>query len=155
MDCMRDEHTDERTDDRQRGFRLELNVKPLANLLDGLLGGHARGSRGGRRSLGRRPASRIRRGSSRRDRPETETGTTDDCLVDARLADDELVVVADVPGAGADELRAGIDRRENDLVVGRDGGVLERVAIPWESVESAAATLNNDVLEVRVRQASD
>lgn len=153
MDCMRDEHTDERTDNRKQGFRLELNVQPLADLLDGLLGGHARRERGSRKSLGRRPAGRIRRATSNQD--HTGTRTADDCLVDARIGDDELVVVADVPRASADELRAGIDRRANDLVVGRDGDVLERVDIPWESVESADATLNNDVLEVRVRQAND
>lgn len=89
---------------------------------------------------------------SRNDGTERGRGSaSDDHLIDTRRRDDEFVVVADVPGASVDDLSAGIDRRSNELVIGRNGDVLGRVDLPWESAEAVAVLFNNGVLGVRLR----
>ncbi|QLG63941.1 Hsp20/alpha crystallin family protein [Halorarum salinum] len=74
-------------------------------------------------------------------------------MFDARFDDDEFVVTADVPGTSKDDLSIGIDPKTNDLVIGKNGTVLERVSLPWQSPEATRVWFNNGVLEVRVRPA--
>ena len=140
--------TDEgaRNDDGASGFRLEVGLRSLSGLLGDLLEVNARTasppsddpadwstvdeSSGGRHSRGQ---------------------VDEDYLVESRIEDDEFVVHADIPGATKDDLSVGIHPRTNDLVIGRDGHVIERVEIPWASHEATNVMFNNGVLEVRLR----
>ena len=76
---------------------------------------------------------------------------TDAHLLDTRFRDEEFVVVADVLGANEDDLFVGLDSEASELVVEVDGTLLERVALPWEAVETTGVTLNNGILEARIR----
>ena len=76
---------------------------------------------------------------------------TDAHLLDTRFRDEEFVVVADVLGANEDDLFVGLDAEASELVVEVDGTLLERVALPWEAVETTGVTLNNGILEARIR----
>ena len=81
--------------------------------------------------------------------------------MDSRSDGEDLVVTADVPGMAIEDLAVGIDRRANDLVIGADGTELARVTLPWAAVDAVDvvdavdATVNNYVLEVRLRRADD
>ena len=89
------------------------------------------------------------------DRSLASTDSTDDhgYLVDSRSDGEDLVVTADVPGVDIDDLVVGIDPRANDLVIGAHGSELERVTLPWDAMDAVDATVNNYVLEIRLRQA--
>ena len=73
--------------------------------------------------------------------------------MDSRSDGEDLVVTADVPGVSVEDLTVGIDRHASDLVIGAGGTEFERVALPWDAVEAVDASVNNYVLEVRIRQA--
>ncbi|WP_246308116.1 Hsp20/alpha crystallin family protein [Halorarum salinum] len=92
-------------------------------------------------------------GPRRRRTRRVRKAGSDGCLFDARFDDDEFVVTADVPGTSKDDLSIGIDPKTNDLVIGKNGTVLERVSLPWQSPEATRVWFNNGVLEVRVRPA--
>ena len=154
------ESGDRGAEDRPRGFRLEAGLRPLSSLLGTLIEVNA--------SETPPPDDPVdwttvdenypnqRRSGDEAGRTRTirvpKTGP-DDSLVDARSDDDEFVVTADVPGATKDDLSVGIDPGTNELVIGRDGTVLERVPLPWQSPEPTTVWFNNGVLEVRVRPA--
>lgn len=153
-----DTDDESRDDQRARGFRLEAGLRSLTGLLGELIEVSAQKSppppddpadwstvddeyRGPRR----RDAP-----SSRRRQSRGESVESDAPLVETRIEDDEFIVHADIPGATKDELSVGINPRTNDLVIGRDGRVIERVDIPWESHEATNVWFNNGVLEVRI-----
>jgi HSP20 family molecular chaperone IbpA len=75
----------------------------------------------------------------------------DECLIDTRLTDDELIIIADIPDAKKDDLSLGRNPRTNKLVISKNGTVIGRVVLPWESPETITAWFNNGVLEIRVR----
>lgn len=75
---------------------------------------------------------------------------SDDCLIDTRF-NDEFIVIADIPGACKDDLSVGIDSKTNTLIISKDGFVLERVPLPWQSTEATTVRFNNGILEVRIR----
>lgn len=72
-------------------------------------------------------------------------------LLDTRFEGDEFVVIADIPGASKDDLSVGISHSTTKLVIKKDGRVLERVPLPWDSVEATRIWDNNGILDVRVR----
>ncbi|ADJ15738.1 gas vesicle protein GvpH [Halalkalicoccus jeotgali] len=118
-------------------------------------GKHARTDYGFRISTGPDPDSlweRLGTDSGEETEPTADTDTdTDDHLVDVRREDDGLVVLADLPQATAESITAGIDRAENDLVIGFDGEVVDRIALGDAEVAVADSTFRNGVLEVRLR----
>lgn len=162
---MSGEGTDERdetgseesaTDERAKGFRLDVGLRPLTDLLGSLIEVNVSdapvrpqepddGSEPTHRPIADEPRSK---GTKR----VRSTGTgSEECFVDTRRINDEFLVTADVPGASKDELSVGIDPRTNELVIGRDGSALERVDLPWASAEATKVRFNNGVLEVRLR----
>lgn len=81
----------------------------------------------------------------------SEAGTGDDHLVDVREEEDGVVVLADLPRATAESVTVGIDRERNDLVIGLDGKVVERIGLGEADISVADSTFRNGVLEVRLR----
>lgn len=65
-----------------------------------------------------------------------------------RTDDDELLVVADVAGAGPDDITVGFD--DSVLVIAVGGTELDQIEVPWRETDSRA-TIRNGVLTVRVR----
>lgn len=155
-----DDAADESRDDqRARGFRFEAGLRSLTGLLGNLIEVSAENSPPTDDTVDWSTVENDYRGSRRRDatssrRRRSRGGDvgSDAALVETRVEDDEFVVHADVPGATKDELSVGIDPRTNDLVIGRDGSVIERVDIPWDSHEATSVWFNNGVLEVRIEQ---
>ncbi|WP_049926879.1 Hsp20/alpha crystallin family protein [Halopiger goleimassiliensis] len=90
---------------------------------------------------------------SRRDRSRTTRTRATDSATDHRLTtrreDDELLVIADVPGADPDEVTVGFD--DASLVVGVSGRELERIDVPWPE-RTAEAVFKNGVLTVRIER---
>lgn len=81
----------------------------------------------------------------------TPQPTDDDYLVDVREVDDGVVVLADLPQATAESVTAGIGREENDLLIGFEGEVIERIPLGDAVIAVADSTFRNGVLEVRLR----
>lgn len=90
----------------------------------------------------------------RTSRPRTKrrrAPSSDEYLIDTRREDGEFVVTADIPGANVDDLSVGIDPVTNELVIGLNGSVLDRVDPPWRSIEATRVRFRNSILEVRLR----
>jgi HSP20 family molecular chaperone IbpA len=158
------------TDEQPRGFHLEAGLRPLSDLLGNLIEVDMTnppppsGTTGetvewantdtdidepGRDHQTREP-------KSERTRPDqVRESTTDECLIDTRLADDELIITADIPGARKDELSLGRNPRTNKLVISKNKSVIGRVKLPWESPTTTKVWFNNGVLEVRMQPAED
>jgi HSP20 family molecular chaperone IbpA len=98
---------------------------------------------GGRGGRGRRSAGRR---GGRREQPDA------DYHVEQYRDDDELAVLADLPGVDDDEVTAGIDEDGEEFVLAVGGAVVERVPLPWDRTEVAHTGFNNDVLEIRLRR---
>ena len=64
--------------------------------------------------------------------------------------DEGVVVTLDLPDVHPTDLSAGVDASARALVVGEDGTVIERVALPRGDLEVAGASFNNGVLDVRL-----
>ena len=107
--------------------------------------GDSKGQQSGDSERGENEAPRHER--KKRTRP-IDAGKV---LADTHHEDDEFVVTADIYGVGKDDLSVGIDPKTNELVVGSNDVALERVPLPWDSVEATSVRYNNGVLEVRLR----
>ena len=154
-DSERDESGDEA---RSRGFHLEAGLRPLSELLGNLIEVNVSESPPppsdpvAWETVDEGRVDRESRGENRRKRTKRVRKTRSDaCLIDTHFEDEEFVVTADVPGSSKDDLSVGIDPRTNTLVISKDGTVLERVDLPWESPETTNVWFNNGVLEVRMR----
>lgn len=158
-----DGNEESRDGHRARGFRFEAGLRSLTGLLGNLIEVSADKSppppdnpvdwstvddeyRGPRR----RDAT-----SSRSQRSQESGVDSDSALVETRIEDDEFVVHADIPGATKDDLSVGINPRTNDLVIGRNDRVIERIDIPWDAHEATNVWFNNGVLEVRIEPTDD
>lgn len=164
---MSDDDTNDRDDpereesggeDRSRGFHLEAGLRSLSSLLGDLIEvnvnesppppaesvdwSNVDESEGEQRSDDR---------SRRKRTVRVRKAESEECLIDTHFDDDEFVVTADVRGTNKDELSVGIDPKTNDLVIGKDGSVLARVPLPWQSPETTNVWFNNGILEVRMR----
>lgn len=147
-------------DDQLREFHVEVGLRPLSGLLNSLFefgvrsGSVPTGDRADRSTIDERLEDRRRGDAPDEERsPGAGAAADDEHLVDTRHEGDEFVVTADIPGASRDDLTVGIDPRTNELVVKRDGDELDRVAMPWESVDPERVIFNNGVLEARFRPA--
>lgn len=71
-------------------------------------------------------------------------------LIDVRYddADEELLIVADLPEVEADELTVGLDRDRNELVIGVENRSVDRVELPWP-VADVESRFQHGVLELR------
>lgn len=71
-------------------------------------------------------------------------------LIDVRYdeADEELLVVADLPEVEADELTVGLDPDRNELVIGVENRPVDRVELPWP-VADVESRFQHGVLELR------
>jgi HSP20 family molecular chaperone IbpA len=71
-------------------------------------------------------------------------------------SDDEIVLVADLPGvADDDDVDVGINTDEQVLVLRVNGTEVERVPLAHSEMEITEMTINNQVLEVHALHASD
>ncbi|MFC7156014.1 gas vesicle protein GvpH [Halomarina halobia] len=147
----------ERSNRRGTGFRLEVGLRSITDLLNGLVDvdvshldeegrQHPIGERRERRGVSRRPSSRVDADGS---------SDADDYHVETYRYDGELVVVADLPGVDEDDLLVGLDERSNDLVIAVRDRVVERLSLPWDPVAVPRVRFNNAVLEVVVRPGDD
>ncbi|UTF55011.1 Hsp20/alpha crystallin family protein [Natronosalvus rutilus] len=157
-DDPKDQNSSE-SEDRPRAFRLRAGLRSLSTLLGNLV----EVSAGDPPPVNSADRTTVEGGGEYRRRQEDQPErtrvkrvrkTTADYLIDTRLDGDEFLVTADVPGASKDDLSVGIDSRTNQLVISREGTVLERVEIPWRSPETTEAWFNNGVLEIRVQRSS-
>lgn len=160
---MTGDRDDERLRDRTRrgddpGFGLGIGagIRALRDLLDNSV------DRGASRSWhpNSRPQRRKRfvagrsaeRGSGNRTRTKRiRVPGPDAAPIDTRRADGAFVVTADVVEIDPGDLSVCIDHGAADLVLADDDRVVERVDLPWRSVDATDVRLNNGVLKVRLR----
>ncbi|MFC6836917.1 gas vesicle protein GvpH [Halomarina ordinaria] len=132
-----------------RGFRLDVGVRSVTDLLENL----ADLADAGRAHDG--VEGHVDRGVSRRpsapDPSDTSTSGTPEYPVHVERGDREVVVVADLSGVAEEDVVVGRDRND-DLVVAAHDRVVGRVSLPWPAGVPATRR-NNGVLEVRVRPA--
>ncbi|WP_122090608.1 gas vesicle protein GvpH [Halalkalicoccus subterraneus] len=86
---------------------------------------------------------------------EFTSGSSQEYHVDVRESENSVVVLADLPRATAEGVTAGIDRERNELVIGIEGEVVERIGLGSADIDVADSSFRNGVLEVRLRTASD
>lgn len=109
-----------------------------------------------RTGLNDRPTGAPGRADADRGDADARTGRpTDDYLVDAYREGDELVVACDLPGVDEDDLTLGFDADAPAVVVGVRDQEVDRVPVEWDAVEVVGSRWNNQVLEVRLREADD
>ncbi len=119
-------------------------------------GKHARTDYGFTVSTGPDPDSLWERLGVDDPSPESDSKPTtpaadDDYLVDVREEEGAIVVLADLPRATAEGVTAGIDRAKNELVIGFEGEVIERIPLGDSEITVANSTFKNGVLELRLR----
>lgn len=149
-----------REDDRGFGFGIGAGIRALRDLLENSV--DRRGSRSwhpDRRSRRRKryvPERSGEREAGGRTRTKRIRVTGPDVApIDTRRADGAFVVTADVVGIDPGDLSVCVDHGADDLVLAEDGRVVERVDLPWRSVDATDVRLNNGVLEVRLRPSED
>ncbi|MCU4924381.1 Hsp20/alpha crystallin family protein [Halobacteria archaeon AArc-dxtr1] len=124
---------------RGQNRRLEYDISIDTGIGD-LESGRGRGGLPERETGGRGDDhSRSRR--TRRRRPASSIPTT------VQRRDDGVLVTADLAGVDPDSVTVGFD--EDRLIIGVEGGEIERVAVPWPE-PTTDAQLNNGVLSVRI-----
>lgn len=150
------------TDEQRQGFHLEAGLRPLSDLLGNLVEVNLTNAPP--------PPERTEETSEWPDTDETgmnqqrsesdsersrtkqvRTSTVEECLIDTRLTDSELTITADIPGASKDDISVGRNPRTNTLVISKDGTIIGRVTLPWESPETTKVEFNNGILEIRMR----
>ncbi|MFP8955627.1 Hsp20/alpha crystallin family protein [Natrialbaceae archaeon A-CW3] len=169
---MSDENTDEQDEpkssesgieNQSRGFRLEAGLRPLSNLLGNLVEVRASESPPPpENTVDWTAVEEMDTDQQQRDKPSERKRTKrvqkaelEGYLIDTRFDDDEFLVTADIPGASKDDLSVGINPTTNQLVISKEGTVIDRVDLPWESSETTVVWFNNGVLEVRLRSSED
>ncbi|WP_227355269.1 gas vesicle protein GvpH [Haladaptatus salinisoli] len=170
-----DEPSDPVADDdsmrRGSGVRLGIGLRPVTDVLKGLVDAGAsnpppepdEGRDGDRqRRTDGEPTPRWSKPiRAHRERARAETDETrhesdvDSYYVTAHRADDEVTVVADLPGVSEDDLSVGLARDSNEFVIAVRGAVVRRVSLPWNRAAVDKARFNNAVLEVRLRPPGD
>lgn len=88
-----------------------------------------------------------------RSRTRRSQNASEECHLDTRLADDEFVILADLPATSLDEITIGLTPSHDNCVIAQNEHILAKVPIPWDCVESTDASFNNGVLEVRLTPA--
>lgn len=156
--------SEESDDDRIRELRLEVGLQPVTGLLGSLVDlGASTGSPVPDESVDWTTVDdRIDGGTEAEGHREDATGpsqsrqigeTADgEYLLDTRYDGDEFVVTVDIPGSTRDDLTVGLDRDSNRLVIKKGGTELERIEMPWDSVEPGRVLFNNGILEARMRR---
>lgn len=158
---------------RRRDFGLREGLRGLAAMLRALE------EADGRRGIGRVEGARssidydvtvgtglgVRDGPERPRRPERRPGRdrsprrsgrerrarAGEFHVSDREEDDEVVVVADLPGVPVEDLTVGFENDGETLVVAVGDEAVERVSLPWPG-RAAWSSYNNGVLEVHLRE---
>ena len=136
--------------ERPPGIRLEVGLRPLSDLLKGLVEVN-RSDLTTENRIENTSVNDGRRGQSRTSPDTASDSPSDRDRIDTRISNDEFIVVADLPGAEVDELSVGIDPRLNELVISRNDAVVGRIGIPWEVPEATQVRFNNGILEVHLR----
>lgn len=146
------------------GIRLDIGLTSVTDLVNSLLDADA--SRPTQDHPRRRPDGPGKVGRKRDDpppspgdagigdaEPEDAAGAaeTDKYHVRTHESDDELTVVADLPGVDEEDLSVGLTDGEDILVIAVDGTPVDRVTLPWDPVAITKVWFNNGVLEVVVR----
>ena len=103
------------------------------------------------RRLGRPRGDRPRHRSRREPRPEGESEVESGYHVTTREEEDGVVVIADLPGVGADELTVGFERHGETLIVAVEDEPVGQVSLPWPA-KAEWSSFNNGVLEVHLRE---
>lgn len=102
--------------------------------------------------LGRGPEREGSRSRSRSDRSvDTDAVDAESYHVDVRRDGDEITVVADLRGANAEDVTAGIDPDANELIVGVDDEAVDRIPLGPVTASDIDASFHNGILELRIR----
>lgn len=150
------------TDEQRRGFHLKAGLRPLSDLLGNLVEVNLTNAPPPPKTAGNTDEwsdtddtgmnhQRSESDSERTRTKQVRKSTGEECLIDTRLTDGELTITADIPGASKEDISVGRNPKTNKLVISRDGTVIGRVALPWESPETTKIWFNNGVLEIRMR----
>ncbi|WP_101295446.1 gas vesicle protein GvpH [Halegenticoccus soli] len=149
----------ESSDDRRErpsGIRLEIGLRPITDLLSGIVDVSHRPIEGDP-DRGR-PADRGEWTGYEGGSTDSTTGTDGTAgaqgyHVETYTSGDEMTVVADLPGVEKDDLSVGLSEKTNSLVIAVRGRVVRRVSLPWDPVVITRVWFNNGVLEIRARSA--
>lgn len=93
---------------------------------------------------------------SRTERTRSQQGDEESIHIETReVTDDERVVIADLPGVTDDELDVTLDADEPALELRADEELIGRIVLDQPDVTITDATLNNQILEIRLTRASE
>lgn len=140
--------------DRLLGINLGLGIQPPTDLLSDVIELSITDPPPSE-SIAPSPAATDYAGNSEADGGETanthdDESSVPECYIDTRIRDDSFIVVADLPGAIKEDLAVGINQRTNELIIRRDGTVVETLSIPWEAPEVTRIWFNNGILEIHL-----
>lgn len=93
------------------------------------------------------PAGESRPTRQCRDRETAAESNGHGCRVRVNDEESEIVVVADLPSASADDIEVGTPD-DDTLQIRVDGDVLESVPVDWDDTTVSEVTFTNQVLEV-------
>lgn len=99
-----------------------------------------------------RPHSESDRSSSEPDHvvDVDEEDDRGESVVQVREYEDAVIVSADLPGVGEDEIGASVNENNGDLIITADGDVIERVSVdPQFSVTDIS--FSNQILQIRLQ----
>ncbi|WP_458207054.1 gas vesicle protein GvpH [Haladaptatus sp. NG-SE-30] len=142
-----DEHTDSdlEDDDQSQHRNSEIDIQTAIQILTDLVN-ELTDTEEQQTSSGQDSRQSTAHGS------ETDrSARLDEYHVHTYRSEDELRVVADLPGVGEDELFVGIDRELPALIVVVNETIVDHVSLPENAVDIREATLKNGVLFVRIR----
>lgn len=71
------------------------------------------------------------------------------CVRSYRI-DDEILVVADLPGVSIGDLTVGFTDDPTELIIEVENIYRARVPLPWKTIEYSDARLNNGVFEISI-----
>lgn len=82
---------------------------------------------------------------------DTDESGAESYHVDVRRDGHEITVVADLQGADAADVTAGVDPDANELVVGVDDEPVDRIPLGPVTASDIDASFHNGILELRIR----
>ncbi|WP_164974795.1 gas vesicle protein GvpH [Halegenticoccus tardaugens] len=138
---------------RHSGIRLGIGLRPVADLLRGLVDVDITHIDHDPDHQSAMPEARLDSEPTSTSSPSGKTDTSrssTDYHIDVYEGEDEMTVVADLPGVAFDDLRVGLDEKRSDLVIIVKDTTIERISLPWKLVRVNTVMYNNEILEINL-----